>query len=332
MVRRIVAENVVNQVADWGHRGLIDDELLATLKARYASDVTMGGVLLRWLAFIALFMLASSIMGVIGMALGDLAMYLAPFIIGALSFAMWLKGAEVATDPQQRYPMSGSVLVTVGLFGAFGALSTFYELSGYSNERFAMVVMMLLVGAAAFYTAYRYGLRWPLLLGVLLVFHGLGNMHGYWGHGSYFMGISDERVTFAVGMVFILLGLWHERTLEEDLNGREVGFGQVYVVFGLLYANVSAWFLTLPRESLLPVLLFTGFCIAQIIVGARLHDGRFIGFGIVFLSINIYTRLFERFWDEISKGSFFALAGVIAIGVGIAFEMRARKRTKGVAP
>ena len=48
------------------------------------------------------------------------------------------------------------------------------------------------------------------------------------------------------------------------------------------------------------------------------------GFGIVFLSINIYTRMFEQFWDDISKGAFFLIAGAMAMAVGVVFETRAR--------
>ncbi len=72
--------------------------------------------------------------------------------------------------------------------------------------------------------------------------------------------------------------------------------------------------------------------VAQIVMGARLHDGRFTGFGIVFLSINIYTRLFENFWDDLSKGAFFLVAGTMAMAVGISLELRARNlRRKSAA-
>jgi len=189
--------------------------------------------------------------------------------------------------------------------------------------------IMLIVGAAAFFTAYRYGLRWPLTLGVLLAFHGLGNMHGYGGHGSYFLGIQGERLTFIVALTSIVFGLWHENTLENDINRREVGFGQVYIVFGLLYANLSLWFLSLPHGQLAAVLIFSAACVAQIILGGKLHDGRFIGFGVVFLSINIYTRMFENFWDELSKGAFFLISGALALVIGIGLEQRAKSIKAG---
>lgn len=77
------------------------------------------------------------------------------------------------------------------------------------------------------------------------------------------------------------------------------------------------------------VLLFGAAGVAQIVLGARFQDARFTGFGVVFLSINIYTRMFETFWDELSKGSFFLICGGLAMAIGIALELRARQLKVG---
>jgi len=324
-MRKIVAEKLSDQISDWGHRGLISNELLAVLKTRYSTDATLGRILLRWLGFLAVYMLGLSILGTISLALGEVALYLAPFTIGAIAYFMWIKGTQMATDPEQHYPTSGAVLVTVGLLAGFAALIMLYQLFDNTDLDKVVPYILLIVGAAAFFTAYRYGLRWPLTLGVLLVFHGLGNMHSYGGHGSYFLGVQDERLTLIVALTSIVFGMRHEKVIEKDLNRREVGFGQVYIVFGLFYANLCLWIISLPQGQLEAVLIFSAACVAQIIFGGKFHDGRFIGFGIVFLSINIYTRMFENFWDELSKGAFFLISGAIALAIGIAFELRAKK-------
>ena len=72
------------------------------------------------------------------------------------------------------------------------------------------------------------------------------------------------------------------------------------------------------------VLVFTLAGIAQIVAGARLHDARFTGFGIVFLAINLYTRFFEHFWDQLSAGAFFLIAGALAMLLGYAFERQSQ--------
>lgn len=324
-MRKIVAEKLSDHIVDWGHSGLINDELLSVLKKRYSTDITFGRILLRWLGFLAVFMLGMSILGFVGMALGEMVQFVAPIFLSVLAYFMWIKGVQMAIDPEQHYPMSGAILVTVGLLAGFGALLVLYTLfDGYAMEEW-IPYMMLVVAAVAFFTAYRYGLRWPLTLGVLLLFHGLGNAHRYAGGGGYFLGVQDERLTFVIGLASIIVGMWHEKVLEKDLNRREVGFGQIYIIFGLFYANICLWFLSLSGSHLAPVLIFSAACVAQIVLGGRLHDGRFVGFGIVFLSINIYTRMFENFWDELSKGMFFLISGALALAVGIALERRSQK-------
>ncbi len=324
-MRKIVAEKLTDQISDWGHRGLIDDELLAVLKSRYSAEVTRGRILLRWLGFLAVFMLGMSVLGAIGIAMGELALYIAPILTAGIACFTWTRGVKMATDPEQHYPTSGAVLVTVGLLAGFASLVMLiplFDIPAYNN---LVPYMMFATGAVAIFTAYRHGLRWPLALGVLLLFHGLGNMHSYGGHGSYFLGIRDERITVIAALISITFGMWHEKTLEKDLNRREVGFGFIYIIFGLFYANLSLWFLSLPGGQLELVLLFSAACVAQIVAGGKFHDGRFIGFGIVFLSIDMYTRMFENFWDELSKGAFFLLSGGFALAVGIVLERRAKK-------
>lgn len=322
-MRKAVTEKLAHEVADWRHRGLIDDHTEALLNERYTSERTLGRILLRWLGFLALLLLASSALGFIGVMMGEASLYLAPLILAAAAAALWRQGTRLATDPTQQYATSGAVLVTFSFFVAFAAIMVIFSLANVESERSSVSFVMLVVGAAALATAYRFGLRWPLLVGILMLFHAIGNAHSYGGRGSYFMGIADERLTLVIASISILLGLWHERQFEPD-NSRRMGFGHVYIVFGLLYLNLSLWFLSLPRGEMLATLAFAAIGIAQLVAGARLHDGRFVGFAIVFLSINLYTRLFESFWNEISKGAFLLLAGSIALLLGIAFERRAR--------
>ena len=267
-MRDAVAAKIADQVHEWGHRGLIGDDLVAVLESRYTVDVTMGQVLLRWLGFIALWMLASSMLVVFG----DATWSLAPLLLGGLAYGLWRKGIEMATDREQRYPTSGAVLVTLSFVVAFSALSIL-SLNGIASIQIGIPARMLLVAGAALYTAHRYGLRWPLGLGVLLLFHALGNFHGTNGRGSYFLGIGDEFLTMIAGAMAVGFGMWHEHAFEDETSRPHVGFGKIYIVFGLLYANLAVWILSLPDGDLGPVLLFSAVCIVQIVLGGRFHDG-----------------------------------------------------------
>ena len=324
-MRKAVASKVVNEVAQWGHTGHIDAPLLKTLMQRYDSGVTMGNLALRWLAFLAIFWLGMSILGTIGLVIGTVAIYIAPFVLAALGIAAWIFGVKLATEPSQRFATSGAVLVTVSFLFAFAAMAAGFEITGLEKWRVAIPVIMGLVALCAIATAYRFSLRWPLLIGLLFLFHAVGSRHGYWGHGAYFMGIRDEWLMLAVACISIGIGLWHERVVEKDEDHRHVGFGHVYLILGLLYANMSLWHLSIPGRDLFLVLLFAAAGVLQLVLGARLHDSRFTGFGIVFLAINMYTRMFEGFWDEMSKGLFFLVAGAIAMIASGLFEARARK-------
>ena len=323
-MRKVLADKIAEHVADWGHRGLIDADLLALLQERYQSDVSAGRVLLRWLGFLAVFLLAVSVLGFIGLALGKAAAYLAPPLLAVFAYVLWTQGTEMATNPKQTYATSGAVLLTFSLMVGFGALATAYALAGGPDHELAYAAMLVITAAASLYTAYRNGLRWPLLLGILLAFHALGLVHSYGGHGRYFLSIADEKSTCVAAVAAIVLGMWHERTLEQNPDSALVGFGRIYIVLGLLYANLSLWLLSIPHGGLSAVLAFSAAGVAQLVLGGRFHDGRFTGFGIVFLSINIYTRLFESFWDEASKGSLLLVSGAVALVAGYLFEKRAR--------
>ena len=270
-------------------------------------------------------MLAMSVFGSIGLLLGSAVLFLGPLILGAMAVAAWRFGVRMATDPTQRFATSGAVLVTFSMILYFAALLTLYAAFGGENWSRIGPILMIIVGMAAIGTAHLHRLRWPLLLGVLFLFHAVGSRHGYWGRGAYFFGIKDEWMMLGVATVVVAAGLWHEHSYETDTEHNYLGFGHVYIVVGLLYANMSLWILSIPGRELALTLLFAAAAIAQIVIGARLHDSRFTGFGIVFLAINIYTRMFEGFWDTLSKGTFFLVAGLLAVVAGIAFEARAKK-------
>ena len=79
-------------------------------------------------------------------------------------------------------------------------------------------------------------------------------------------------------------------------------------------------------QSLPWVIAFTTATIGEIVLGARLADAKFTGFGVVFLSINLYTRFFENFWDKLSIGLFFLVAGLVGLAFGFLFEFLGRQR------
>jgi hypothetical protein len=330
-MRAATKAKIVQQVHEWSHARLIDAGLADILLKRYEGGPTALSTALRWLGFFALFLFAQGVLGLIGLMLGEAAIWFAVLLVAAVSAVAWHFGKRFVTDPEQRYPTSGAVLLTAGLIGVFGTLASAFFAAGGEDFGAVYPTFMLVTAAAALATAYRYALRWPLVVGLLVLFHALGNWHEYAGHGAYFLGISDERITAVAGALALAFGLWHEANLERD-ESRFIGFGHVFIVFGLIYVNLSVWFLSLFPGGLSYVLVFTVVSLAQLVLGASWRDPRFTGFGIVFLGIDLYTRFFEHFWDDLSKGVFFFLAGIAAVGAGGLMELVARGRARKPAP
>lgn len=320
-MRPTTRDLLTREITDWHQQGLIDRSLLDILLPRYETRGRFLAALLKWLGLFAIFQLGLAVLTFIAMMAQSA--LLAALLLGGIGVGLWWFGARLATDPKQLHPFTGTVLITASLAAAFGTFVLLHVALGGEPEGQTIPTILLLTGVLAALTAYRYRLRWPLLLALLLFFHGLGAWHAYGGHGAYFAHIQDERLMALAALATIGLGLWHERRLEPGPLRRCAGFGGLYLIFGLLYLNLSLWFLTLFGKPLDWMLTFTAAAIAQIVVGARLHDARFTGFGIVFLAIDLYTRFFEHFWDRLSAGTFFLVAGAMAMAFGYGFERQA---------
>jgi uncharacterized membrane protein len=317
------------ELARWQHDGLIDTPTAQRLAPRYDRDGQMLAAALKWLGLFAIFQLGLTVLSFISLMSQSEAVGALLLALASAATAWW--GIRLATDPLDRYPTTGSALLTVALAGAFGAavlalLALDSELGSGS-----LAVVMALTAALGTLLAYRFGLRWPLLLALLLAFHAAGTWHAYVGHGGYFFNIQEPMWMAPLALAVAVLGFWHERVLEARRLARCTGFGHLYLILGLLYLNLSLWLLSLglgvPRgETVAAVVVFSVACVAQIVAGARCHDGRITGFGIVFLSINLYTRFFEHFWDRMALGTSLLLAGAAAMVLGALIE-RGRKRS-----
>ena len=330
---------MLRAVADWRHRGLIGAEQQALFSKRYEVANSFGKALLQWLGLAAIFLLGLGILGLLGILSGSLGVGVV--LLGGAAAVCWWAGVKMCTDPLQRYGVSGAVLVTVALILAMACMSVAAVLGNGGSEP-PVALILFVTAALSLGTAYFYRLRWLLLFGLLCFFHAVGSSNYYGGSGSYFFNIQDPRVMPPVAAVAALFGLWHQLR-EEDVLAPWSGFGRLYVIFGLLYFNCVLWFLSLRgswgdhSNAVVWVLIFTGAAIAQIIAGARLADAKLTGFGVVFLSIDLYTRFFEHFWDKLSMGLFFLLAGVAGLGLGFVFELMAKRRAEtgadhGTAP
>ncbi|MCB9871582.1 MAG: hypothetical protein H6983_08865 [Ectothiorhodospiraceae bacterium] len=326
-MRERLREHLAAQSAGWHHAGLIDADLAATLGRRYDRQGRFLSVMLRWLGAFAAFWLVLSVLSFVGAMSESLAV--GAVLLGMVSVGIGVLGVRLATEAAARFPLSGSILVTVALAGCFGTLLLLAMATGAEPDEDLVPPLLLASAAAAIGVAYRYHMRWPLLLGLLMAFHGLGAWHAYGGGGGYFADVQEPRVMAPIALAVAVLGLWHERREDGGPLVRLVGFGHLYLILGLVYFNVSLWFLTLPRGELGWVVAFSAAAVAQIVAGARLQDGRITGFGVVFLAIDLYTRFHERFWDRLSLATVLIVCGLAAMGIGYLIERLRATGTEG---
>ena len=323
---------MAQEITDWENVGLISSGQAGLLHQRYDPAPFKGAIFLKWLGMFAIFMLGMSLLGFIGTILASFSPLFSTLCLMAVSGLVMYFGARLAADQAQKHPFTGQALLTIGLIGLYASLSSIYLVSGGDKYSSVYGWFMLITSVAAFFTAYHFHLRWPLLIALLMFFHGIGSMSEYWGQGAYFLSVQDPRSMSVVALLTIILGYWHEHELETAKFQHCTGFGSLYLIFGLLYFNLSLWILSLGfyktlNEASLWVLLFSIGSIAQIVAGARLKDSRYTGFGIVFLGINFYTRFYEYFWDSLSRAMFFTVAGFAALALAFVFEKQLKPNT-----
>ncbi|AZF02724.1 hypothetical protein C4J95_5310 [Pseudomonas orientalis] len=320
---------MVREIADWQHRGLIDRQTRARLSAPYQRPGQRLSTVLQWLGITAVLLIGMTILGGASLLSESVTFGVALFFItGGL---LWWVGVRLARDPAGRMPVTGVAILTIGLMAIGGSLlltGIGDEDGGLSRVPLALLVTALLSVA----TAYCYRLRWPLLLGLLCMFHCLGSWEQYAGGGVYVFNIQDPRAMAVIAALAAFMGLWHQGAEERSLRHFS-GFGRLYVIFGLLYFNCSLWFLSLDSydwsQSGLWILLFTLGAISQLLIGARFKHPSFTGFGVVFLGIDLYTRFYEYSWNRLSVEAFFVTAGILGILLGGLFERAALRAREG---
>jgi hypothetical protein len=126
----------------------------------------------------------------------------------------------------------------------------------------------------------------------------LGAETGYAsGWGVYWLGMNYPlrndffRPTLAIGLLYLFIALW------------------IMSIFGN-YGDMREWEKVRQISLFHWSFLFGLAAVASIFHGIKNDDGMTRGFGITFLFINLYTRFFEYFWDNIHKAVFFAILAV----------------------
>ncbi|MFO1520017.1 MAG: hypothetical protein U1F57_10200 [bacterium] len=320
MSRGELKKKLSQDVAEWQADGVISEETAAVLRKRYD---TPGFGLITFIKYLGIsggIFLLCGFVGFIGALSGSLGVNGILLLIA--SAGLFYAGLRMSLDPQARYPYSSKLVLTCAIMTLLPALIMLGHTSGM-EERGIFWLLGLVVFPLVFILAYRFQNIFLLILGLIQFFQWVGSFNRMHGRSTYELEIVDPRVMAVVSLAVIAIGTYHELKLKE----RTLHFYKAYQVLGLLYLNLSLLILSIyPKASAFPyVVLLTLATLGQIVAGARLHNGIFLGFGVTFLAINLYTRFYERFWDSLDKGLFFLLGGLALFGFGVTFEMLSRK-------
>jgi len=145
-----------------------------------------------------------------------------------------------------------------------------------------------------------------------------GTETGYMsGWGSYFLGMNYPLRFVLFGV--ILIGA----SFALKINPKSIDFHKSTYIMGLLYLFIALWLLSIfgncDGDAWMGVkqielfhwgIIFGLSAIGAIFYGLKQDDYASRSFGIVFLFINLYTKFFEYFWDEIHKAIFFSILAV----------------------
>ncbi len=188
-------------------------------------------------------------------------------------------------------------------------------------------VSVLLLFAALLYGAIgwfsRSGLVWWFAL--LSLGNAFGAETGYLsGWGAYWLGMSYPIRFIAFGAVLIAAALLLRPLLaQRGLQRVSLAMGLLYLFIALWllsifgnYGDLDSWYSARQIELFHWSLLFGLAALAAIWLGLKHDDAMLRGFGLTFLGINLYTRLFEFFLGQHAEGGFLRAARPEPVGAG----------------
>lgn len=234
---------------------------------------------------------------------------------GILCILFYVKSFQLRRKAPERIYRNQAVLFLSVLLNAWavGEAGIFFS-SG--SGRFPMLLLIACIMYGVIGYIGRSNLVWIF---ALLSFGGwLGAETGYMsGWGAYYLGLNYPLRFAFFGMVMTALSLSLRNSDKFKL------FFSSTLSISLLYLFLALWLLSIfgnydygswRRGGQIELFHWSViFALAVCLVfylGMKLDIRMLRGYGMTFLGINLYTRFFEYFWNELDKALFFALIGL----------------------
>ncbi len=320
MSTTIVKERLAQDVALWQADGLISPETCDLLRKRYDVPGFGLGVCVKYLGIAGGLIASCGLLGLFAALVGS--QLFGAVLTGGVSIGLLVGGLKLSRDPLGRYIHSSKIVLALGVITLCGATALLVNLLGADEGRVLLVVGLVAIPATGF-IAYRHRNIFLLILVLLGIFHWVGSWNAMLGRRTYAIAIQDPRVMSVVALLVVGIGIIHEYGLQK----RTSRFYLAYEAIGLAYLNLSLLVLTIhPRSGAFTyILLLTAAALAQIVAGARLKNGLFVGFGVTAMAVNMFTRYHETFWAKLDAGIFFLIGGAVLFGCSGFLEVVAKR-------
>lgn len=320
MASSSVRERLAQDVGQWLTDGLVDAATADLLRERWDQPGLGMAQIVKWLgyagglfALFGLFGLVAAMSGSQGVAALELA---------AVGGGLLWWGVRLAQDPRGRQIQSSKVVLALG-YAAFAAGAGVGADAAGLKEAAALVAAGFVALPVAFGLAYAFRNTFLLVLGLISLYHWVGAGSSMVGRSTYALEVQDPRVMALAALLGAAFGAAHGRLVPSALPS----FRSAWAALGLTYLNLSLLILTVTgHQQVAWIAVWALAGVGQIVAGARLQQAVFTGFGVTALAINLFTRYFERFWDQLDAGLFFLAGGALLFGVGLAVERQARQR------
>ncbi|CAI1081554.1 Uncharacterised protein [Serratia entomophila] len=240
-------------------------------------------------------------------------------VLAALAYAWALRRRR--RHPEKRYGNEAALFIAVLLTAcALWQMGVWLD-NGSGRVSVLLVFAALLYGLIGWFG--KSGLVWWFAL--LSLGNAFGAETGYLsGWGAYWLGMSYPIRFIAFGVVLIAAALLLQPVLaRRGLDRVSLAMGLLYLFIALWllsifgnYGDLDGWYQVRQIELFHWSLLFGIVAAAAIWLGLKRDDAMLRGFGLTFLAINLYTRLFEFFWDSMPKAIFFVLLGLSLWALG----------------
>ena len=312
---------VRDTIERWRQDGVIPDAQAATLNATIEVQYFDWRKMAKYSFWIALFSIVSAVSAALSdQVLMDLLERLfdtppiarcAVLAVAAAGLYRWglIKRAK---NPDKVY--RNEAIVFLGVLATAGAISQLGIAFDTGRGHYSLLLLLSFLVYAVLGMVLESNLIWVFALASLGGW--MGTETGYMsGWGAYYLGMNYPLrfVLFGALLTGCALALEHQPLAAP--------FYRSTLVMGLLYLFIALWIMSIfgnygdmeRWERVKQIELFHWSILFAAVAGGAIyhglrHDNDITkGFGITFLGINLYTRFFELFWNNLHKAIFFAL-------------------------